>query len=207
MINLPKDYAQAKGYDGSSSFPRLTAGGHICRTRQVVLTKSRAGNDMLEIHFDIVEEGEFKGYYQQVYAARSRYNPDMAWPGRYFVLIANPDGTTNGRFKGFINAVEESNGGYKFDGNELGLQNKLVGFNFGEEEYEYTDRQTGEIKVGVSCKPQYAASVARVREGLIPPAKKLLNNGNGAAATSTTRPVGQPDAQGFQEVEDDELPF
>ena len=87
------------------------------------------------------------------------------------------------------------------------MKGKLVGFNFGEEEYERTDYQTGEIKVAVSVKPAYAISVARVREGVIPPAKKLLNNGNGAATASTTRPVGQPDAQGFQEVEDDELPF
>ena len=205
MINLPKDYAQAKGYDGSSSFPRLTAGGHICRTRQVVLTKSRAGNDMLEIHFDIVEEGEFKGYYQQVYAARSRYNPDMAWPGRYFVLIANPDGTTNGRFKGFINAVEESNGGYKFDGNELGLQNKLVGFNFGEEEYERTDRQTGKITTGISVKPAYAISVAKVREGVIPPPRKLLDNDRQPAHAAPPPPP--PPSGAAQEDDDDDLPF
>lgn len=198
MIKLPSDYAQARAYDGSD-FPKLTPGGHICRTRNVTLSKSRKGNDMLIADFDIVENGELQHYYQRRFDYSSRYNDNAKWPGKYYMPITNADGTTNTRFKGFITAIEESNAGYRFDGNELTLQDKLLGFNFGEEEYE-PQNSPGEIRISV--KPAYAVSVARVREGVVPPPIKRLAQDDGA------QPVAAPPAvQNFQEAEDDELPF
>ena len=221
MIPLPSDYAKAKSYDGSSS-PKLTPGGHICRTRTVTLAKSKAGNDMLIADFDIVEEGDFRNYYQKQFDYRMKYNTDANWPGRYFMPIANADGTTNTRFKGFVTAIEESNPGFRFNGDELGLQNKLLGFNFGEEEYEV--KTTGEIKITV--KPQYAVSVAKVREGVIPPARKLYNPQGAAPGYSGGQPNRNASIPGIMQQprnqqqrmdlynqgdayddDDDELPF
>lgn len=219
MINLPSDYSTAKAYDGTSVL-KLTPGGHICRTRTVMLTKSKSGNDMLVADFDIVEEGEFRDYYRRQYEYRSRYYQNASWPGRYYMPIANSDGTTNTRFKGFIAAIEESNSGYRFNGDELGLQNKLVGFNFGEE--EYCVEATGEIKTTV--KPAYAVSVAKVREGVIPPAKKPCTppgasgySGGQSTRSATVPGIMQPPrneqlrmdmyGQGTPVDDDDELPF
>ena len=210
MIPIPRDYDNARAFDGTTG-PTLTPGGHICRIQGVRLEKTQKTNkDMLVVAFDIAEGGEFDGYFRKRFERSSGFNANAKWPGVFRVTLTNANGDTNGYFKGFIEALEASNPNYNFKaskGDEQQMKGKLVGFNFGEEEYERTDYQTGEIKVAVSVKPAYAISVARVREGVIPPAKKLLNNGNGAATASTTRPVGQPDAQGFQEVEDDELPF
>ena len=158
MINLPNDYSTAKAYDGNS-LPRLSVGGHICRIRTVQLTKTRkTGADMLVVNFDINEEGEFNGYYGKVFDARRKYRQDAAWPGVFRTTISTREGTTNGFFKGLIDAVEASNPGYSFTGsraNEQTLQGKLVGFNFAEEEYEMTDPSTGEVRKGTTVKPQY----------------------------------------------------
>lgn len=207
MINLPNDYSTAKAYDGNS-LPRLSVGGHICRIRTVQLTKTRkTGADMLVVNFDINEEGEFNGYYGKMFDARRKYRQDAAWPGVFRTTISTREGTTNGFFKGLIDAVEASNPGYSFTGsraNEQTLQGKLVGFNFGEEEYEMTDQSTGEIRKGTTVKPQYAVSVAKVREGVIPPAIRRLNNGASAQGGYGSQPAQQ---MPMQEVDDDELPF
>lgn len=225
MINLPSDYSSAKGFDGSGG-PKLTPGGHICRTRTVELAKTRNGSDMLVVNFDIVEEGEFKEYYGRIFDSRIRYNAANAkWPGVFRTTISTKDGKTNGFFKGLIEAIEASNPGYSFTGtgnNEITLQGKLLGFNFGEE--EYPDRNTGEIKIAV--KPQYAVSVAKVREGVIPPARKLYNPQSAAPGYSGGQPNRNASVPGIMQQprnqqqrmdlynqgdayddDDDELPF
>lgn len=223
MINLPSDYSTAKSFDGSSA-PKMTVGGHICRTRTIELTKTRNGKDMLVVNFDINEEGEFNGYYSRIFETRLRYNGVGAkWPGTFRTTILNNDGKTNGYFKGLIEAIEASNPGYSFTGsgnNEITLQGKLVGFNFGEE--EYADQNTGEVKVTV--KPQYAVSVAKVREGCIPPARKPYNppgapgySGGQGNRNATIPGIMQPPRNEQQRMnlygqndpadDDDELPF
>ena len=212
MIPIPRDYDNARAFDGNGS-PQLTPGGHICRIQGVRMEKTqKTQKDMLVVAYDIAEGSEFDGYFKKRFERSSGFNSNAKWPGVFRVTVLNANNETNGYFKGFIEALEASNPGYNFKvsrGDEQQMKNKLVGFNFGEEEYERTDYQTGEIKVAVSVKPAYAISVARVREGVIPPAKKLLNASGAApySSQSAVRPVGQPDAQRFQEVEDDELPF
>ena len=213
MIPIPNDYDKARAFDGSVA-PNLTPGGHICKIRGVRMEKTRNGKDMLVVAYDICEGGEFDDFFKEKYARAAKYNLAATWPGVYRVTLLNSEGSTNGFFKGFIEALEASNSGYNFkasNGDERMMNGKLVGFNFGEEEYEYTDRQTGEIKVGTSCKPQYAVSVERVREGLIPPAKKHLENRASSSSSfpSSSFPASNnpPVNQGFTEVDDDELPF
>lgn len=209
MIPIPHDYDNARSFDGTQA-PNLTPGGHICRIQGVRVEKTKYTNkDMLVVAFDIAENSEFDSYFRKRFERSSGFNSNAKWPGVFRCTLLNANGETNGFFKGFIEALEASNPNYNFKaskGDEQQMKGKLVGFNFGEEEYE-PQNSPGEVRVSV--KPAYAISVAKVREGVIPPAKKLLNpTGAGAQASApTTRPVGQPDAQGFQEVEDDELPF
>ncbi len=206
MIPIPRDYDSARGFDGSSG-PQLTPGGHICRIQGVRVEQSRSGKDMLVVAFDIAENGEFDGYYKARYDRARGFDANAKWPGVFRVTILNGEGKTNGFFKGFIEAVEDSNSGYNFkatNGDEQSLRGKMVGFNFGEE--EYCQQSTGEIKTSV--KPSYAVSVARVHEGVIPPAKKLYKPQSSTFPTYT--PANEQmrmDTNGFTEVDDDELPF
>jgi len=213
MINLPSDFNTAKAYDGSA-VPKLTIGGHICRIRTVRTGRnSFSNNPQIVVDYDINEEGEFNSYYTKVYDYRRRFNTEANWPGVWYCDISNDDGTTNGRFKGFIDAVEASNPGFKFNGDERSLQGKLLGFNFREEEYMPRGSTTGEIKVTV--RPFYAVSVAKVREGVIPPARKQYNGGNSGGAgqqrpaqTAAQQSYSAPQYDSMGEaVDDDELPF
>lgn len=193
---LPNDYDSAKAYDGSA-FPPLPAGGHICRIVGARMTKSRNNNDMIEVAFDIAEGGEFDGKFKERFDYLKGSNAQAKWPngGMFRTALLNKEGRTSGYFKGLITSVEESNAGYNFKAtgcNEDTLKGKLVGFNFGEEEYRAND---GSIKTSV--KAVYAVSVARVREGIIPPPKKLYQ-------PSVSEQMA---AQGFAEVDDDSLPF
>lgn len=194
MIHLPNDYRTARAYDGTSG-PTLSLGGHVCRIAGAKLETARTGAEMLVVAFDIAEGGEFDGYFKARHERATDYNPKAKWPGVFRTGIVNREGNTNGYFKGLITAIEESNPGYSFEatgGNEATLSGKLVGFCFGEEEFRASD---GSVKVAV--KPFYAVSVARVKEGLAIPARKVLNDQQ-----------AQMERQGFTPVNDDaELPF
>lgn len=194
---LPNDYDNAKAYDGKSNFDALTAGGHICRIIGARITKSRNGNDMIEVAFDIAENGQYDGKFKERFDYLRQSKPDAKWPngGMFRTAILNRDGKTSGYFKGLITSIEESNPGYSFKGtgcNEETLKGRMVGFNFGEEEYMGND---GNLHTAV--KACYAVSVQTVRNGIEPPAKKLYK----------PSPAEQMAAQGFSEVHDDELPF
>ena len=60
----------------------------------------------------------------------------------------------------------------------------------------------------IDCKPAYAVSVARIHEGVIPPARKLLQNST-ARGQNPNAPFAslQAGSQGFTEAEEDDLPF
>lgn len=197
-IPIPQDYEQARGFDGSAA-PELTIGGHICRIRNAYMAKTKSGKDQLVLEYDIAEGGEFDGYYQKRFNKAQQYSSNAKWSGVFRSTILNNEGKTNGFFKGLITAIEESNNGYDFrktNGDEKQMVGKLVGFNFGEEEYEGYD---GNVRTSV--KPSYAVSVARVREGVVPPAKKLLEK-------SKPQQQAQGYPTGYTEVENtDDLPF
>ena len=199
MIPIPNDYDSARSF--GSAQPQLTPGGHICVIQGARMEKSRTGKDMLVVAFDIQEGSEFDGYFRERFARAYQFNSAAKWPGVFRVLILNGQGQTNGFFKGLIEALEASNAGYDFKatgGDEARMKGLTVGFNFGEEEYEYSDRKTGAPSVGVSCRPAYAVSVERVREGIVPPPRKTLET------TGLTPP---PAPGGFTEAPDEALPF
>ena len=193
---LPNDYDSARAYNGGGGFDALPAGGHICKIVGARTTKSRNGNDMIEVAFDIDEGGEYDGRFQERFNDLRTQRADAKWPngGMFRTGILTREGKTSGFFKGLITAVEESNPGYSFKGSgcsEETLKGKTVGFNFGEEEYKGND---GNLHTAV--KACYAVSAQRVRDGIEPPAKKLYK----------PSPAEQMAAQGFTEV-DEPLPF
>ena len=193
---LPNDYDNARAYDGSGFSP-LPVGGHICKIVGARETKSRNGNDMIEIAFDIAEGGPDDGRFKERFESIRANRPDAKWPngGMFRAGLLTRDGKTNPFFKGIITAIEESNDGYSFKGTgcDVGtMKGKMIGFNFGEEEYMGNDNT-----IKTSTKAFYAVSIQRVRNGIEPPPKKLYRHTQGATMAS----------QGFTEVQDDQLPF
>ena len=195
MLNLPNDYDTARAYAG---FDALPPGGHICRIVAARAAVSRSGNDMLEVAFDIAEGSTHDGRFKERFDSLRKNRPDAKWPngGMFRTGLTTRDGKTSGYFKGLITAVEESNPNYNFKAtgcNENSLKDKLVGFNFGEEEYKDSN---GNIRTSV--KAAYAVSVQTVKNGIEPPPKKVYKPSQSEVMAS----------QGFTEVEDDPaLPF
>ena len=185
------DYATARAFTGENE--TLPTGGHICQIRGARCELSRNGKEMLVLAFDIKEGSESDGFYKRRFERAKGANADAKWPGVYYQVTTTNEGNTNPMFKGLITAVEESNPGYVWNWNEISLNGKLVGFNFGEEEYLH--QNSGEVRTIV--KPMFPASIAKVRDGITPPSIKKLNN-----APTPSAPTG------FQPVDDDgELPF
>lgn len=199
-MKLPSDYTKAKGYTGAEVVNPLSLGGHICRIRGARIEKTRSGKDMLVVAFDIAEGSEWDGYYADRFSGLRNYNPDAKWPGRFSTTVTNNNGTTNGFFKGLIESVEKSNPGFDFvasGADENKLNGKLVGFNFGEE--EYWSQVYNEVRTII--KPRYAVSVQDVKDGVEPPKLKKLD------PSKIPQPVEAQSSSTIESDMDDDLPF
>jgi hypothetical protein len=186
------DYASARAYTGENE--RLPVGGHVCQIRAARCDTSRNGKEMLVVAFDIKEGSEYDGFYKRRFDRAKEKNLEAKWPGLYYAVTTNAEGNTSPMFKGLITCIEESNPGYQWNWNEASLNGKMVGFNFGEEEYVH--QGSGEIRTAV--KPMFPASVSKVKDGsVVPPqVRKVVAAASAGAASG-----------GFTQVDDDDLPF
>ena len=169
MISKPQGYDAAQAIEGNGG-PRLEPGGYVCRILRVQEQMSKSsGKPMIVFEFDI-NEGTHRGFYTQKYKQASKTNPTAKWGGVLRQSVSSEYGVS--RLKGMITAIENSNGGFKFNWddpqNEKLLAGKLVGVVFGEEEYMYDQ----EVKTAV--KPFWMCSVDKIREGVEIPKKKAL---------------------------------
>lgn len=204
-MKLPSDYSTAKGYTGGEPVNPLALGGHVCRIRGARVEQTRSGKDRIVVAFDIQEGSEWDGYYAQRYSSLRNWNPDAKWPGLFSTTITTNDGKTSGFFKGFIEAVEKSNPGFNFaasGADENKLNGKMVGFNFGEE--EYWSNTYSEVRVIV--KPRYAVSVQDVKDGVEPPKLKKLDQNKLQQLQAQSSATGSDSSGGTTEDYDD-LPF
>lgn len=163
----------------NDDFRRPAAGGYICR---IIRVTDAPDKEYLHIEYDI-EEGEFKGHWQET-AERFGW-----WGGDFYRSYKD---SALGMFKGFTNAVEGSNKGYKWDWNEKALEGKLIGLVLGEEEYIKNDGS-----VATRLKVRSNKTIDEIKDGRfrIPKLKKL----SGGSEASTV-------PAGFQPVESD-MPF
>ena len=194
MISKPNDWDTAQAFTGET-MEQIKPGGHIVRIlamRQDVSKNTK--KPMLIVAFDIEEGLEFDGYYKRLHDTKKKFNAAAAWPGVIRFMLYNKEGGTNGFFKGFIAAVEESNPGYAWNWDERSIAGKKVGMVFREEEYRAQD---GSIKSSV--KAFQVRSIKAIEEGVPVPEKKAL-----LEAPQTFAPF-DPTA-GFTQVEDD-FPF
>lgn len=171
----------------TGEFENLPAGGYICRitnVEDVPFNVNTNKGDYLKIEFDIAE-GKFTRYYMDA-ALRN----DGKWWGSF---IRSYKEKAQGMFKHFINCIEESNVGYKWDWQEKSLESKVIGLVLGEEEYRKND---GSIKVRLTVKD--VKTVQQIKDGdyKVPALKKLAPADSAAKASFF-----------FETVDESELPF
>lgn len=179
------DYDQVEGFSGE--YERLQPGGYICVILKVAVEEKDYGH-LMRIGFDIAD-GPSEGYYDRQFKRRKQNNSEVKWPGMYYQTIREDDLRY---FKGFIQAIEQSNSNYQWDWDERKLIGKLFGGVFGEEEYLAND---GSVKTSVKC--MYVRSVAQIRKGVnIPEVKRLKTQG-----------YTSHESYGHEVSMDDDIPF
>lgn len=183
MKPLGKAYEDAEASTGE--FKRLPAGGYIAK---ITAVENKDDKEYLNITFDIAE-GEFKGFYEDEWGKAHPYA---------HAFVRSYKDKALGMFKGFLKAVDASNG-TKFeerakkgfpDGELVG---KLVGVLIGYEEY-----RTNRGEIGQRTRVTGTRSVQAIRDGnfKVPDLKRL------GEEQTTNSPV-----PGFDQLNEAELPF
>ena len=197
MIKKPNNWDQVQEFGERKPLP---LGAYVCKVKQVRVQDNSYGSQ-LALLFDIAE-GEHAGYYNQDFKANS--DPNKKWCGVLRVWLPKDDGSekdelTTRIFKGFANAFERSNPGYRWDWNENSLVGKTIGIMYRNEEWK-----NREGKYIWSVNPFKAISADTVREGsyTLPKDKPLSNK---TSTNATVPPANIPD--GYTEVDSEELPW
>lgn len=178
MINYDeKEYENAVAFTGE--YPKLPAGGYICKIIGSKVEKSKKGNDMLVLALDIAE-GDYKEFYKKQYDERAKTatpNKLAKYPNNAVLRAVLQGENWINRFKGIITAIENSNEGFNWKnckGDETKLKDLIVGAIFREEEYEKLDGS-----IGTSVKIYQLRSANKIRNGeyTTPEIKKLPQKG------------------------------
>jgi hypothetical protein len=136
---------------------RLPAGGYVAK---IMSAEDDTGKQYLRIELDIAE-GKDANYYTEL-AQRAGF-----WG---LTMFRSYKPSAAGFFKGFINDVEKSNPGYKWNWDESTLEGLRIGVILREEEYVGMD---GSVKTHL--KPYKTMAADKIREGKfkVPEIKKL----------------------------------
>ena len=110
----------------SGSFEKLPVGGYIIK---ILAVDDVPEKEYLKIFFDI-NDGEKKGFFQKAFKEDTR--AEKKWPNAGSFIRSYKEKALP-MFKGFTNAIENSNKGYKWNFDEKSLVNKIVGVVIGEE--------------------------------------------------------------------------
>lgn len=191
-----RGWKEARAFGQSRQLP---AGGYPLKIKQAKVETNSKGRNMLVVAFDI-SGGEYAGFFDDQFKRNER--PNKKWQGVFRINLPmdTDDEETfasyRSRFKGFMNAVEESNDGYDFEGvryDERTLAGKAVGGVFRREQFQGSDG-----KLYFSTKMNFAVSMATLQSGNFTVPKDKLLDGGGA----------EPDLSDFVPTDADEgLPF
>lgn len=174
-------YIDLSNVQESGEGERLLPGGYICKIKSC---KDFPEKEYLKIEYDIAE-GKYKAYYSNLFASKN------FWGGNF---IRSYKDAALPFFKSFVTSIENSNGNFKYDGqNEQSFIGKFIGLVLAEEEYLNNDNN---IKTRL-----YVAetrSIENIRNGKFNKYElKKLN-----AGSSNKSNFGN-----VESVNDDELPF
>lgn len=168
----------------TGEFAKPGAGGYcveILSVKDVPFDPIKNKGDYLVIDYDICH-GDFKGHYTKQH---ERYG------GNWFAsFIRSYKESAAGMFKHFINCIEESNSGYKWNWNEQSLVHKYVGIVLGEEEYLKNDGTVGTKLVVKDVK-----TIQQIAKGdfKVPEIKRLSATPTATASTNLPPITGTDD--------------
>ncbi len=177
MIQGIQGYNNTQGANLGETNNKLESGNYICKILGVKATQNKSGSPMLVLQFDIAE-GEFAGYYTELYNTQIKQNKDVKFKGIYY---QNMTGNSLKYYKGLLETLEKSNN-MKLDGengfDENLLKNKKFLGRFGEEEFQAND---GSIKTMVRLR--YITSLDKtnlpiLEKKTIAPIQKSQNTDN-----------------------------
>lgn len=172
----------------AENFTSPGPGGYVCG---ILGAEDEPAKEYIRCQYDIIE-GEFKNFY------RDRHNRLPDWNVPSFVKSYKEK--AQGFFKKFLEAIEASNPGYKFDDDERKLRGKQIGLVLGEEEFM---KQDGTI--GVTLRVTDFVSVNDIRSGNFEVQKRKTLSGTTARPAPSYQSAAVND---FEEITDDEdLPF
>lgn len=186
-----------KNVKANTERPQLPVGGYVCKIMGAEIKEYNGQNGMfsrLEVSIDIYE-GEYNGFYADDY--RSQQREDKKWGGVVRLYVPVDDGTekdewTKSTFKGFTDAVEDSNPNYHWDWNEKGLKGLIVGVLFRNEEWEFNGNNGWKVRPFKFI----PADMVRKNKYSMPKDKPLKNKVNNTVTSNL-----------YEVVEDEDLPF
>lgn len=223
-----QQYKNWNNVQAAGEFKALKPGGYVLQIKGAREEVSQNNNPMLVIAFDIVE-GEFKGYYNDLFAKNTA--ADKKWPngGIHRVMLPKDDGSEEdnkkmSKLKGLVTALAESNRNYNPNEywNIEQMKGKLIGGLFRREEYE---NQKGERKW--TTKLAWTCSTVKIKNGdfEVPEERPLPEQDNNVVYVAfpqapanpyANSPIAQNDPfagnQGFMPIDneletEDDLPF
>lgn len=162
----------------NNGFEKLPIGGYIVKILNV---QDVAEKEYLKVSFDIAE-GDHKGFFKKQYDEDTRQ--DKKWPNAGS-FVRSYKSTAESMFKGFCNAIENSNKGFTFDFDEKKLVGKQVGIVVGLEEYL---NQKGVVRERTYVSAVRSVDTIKKGDFKVPELKKL----DPSKATSTAAKPAEP---------------
>lgn len=200
--NLAKDYNKVSPAS-AQSYPTLPTGAYACEIKGVTLKTTQNNKEYIEMMLDITE-GEYKDFFTKDYRSQ-KDNGNKFWRGCFNLWVPddNAEEWQKNAFLRSLKAIDVSNPGYTFDGNEQGLKGKCVCALFHKEEYI----KDGTVKSAV--KPFKLVSMDDYRNGKIGDVQdKLLDDKNKQNTSAPAQNNAAPVPTDFEEViSDGDLPF
>lgn len=167
----------------NSGFEKLPVGGYIIKILNV---QDVAEKEYLKVSFDIAD-GEYKGFFKKQYDEDNR-GKDKKWPNAGS-FVRSYKSTTESMFKGFVNAVENSNKNFKFDFDEKKLVGKQVGIIVGMEQYL---NQKGQVRERTYVSAVRSVDTIKKGDFKVPELKLLDATKTTSAASKPVEPFVNP---------------
>ena len=139
MINVPKYNKDNR----RKHFEQLPKGAYVCKIMNIEEAKSKKGQDMVKVYFDIAE-GDFKGFYEKQYKDNTSEDKVWSYDATMYLLIPSEgcQPFITERWDTFWANIEDSNNGYVFAGDEKKTRGKVFGGVF---RIEQTEANNGNI--------------------------------------------------------------
>ena len=180
-------------YDKSKrrkTFEQLPKGAYVVQIKSARedANKKNSGSH-LTIAFDIAE-GEYKGFYQNQFDNNT--NEDKKWPNDavFYLTIPKDDSAQYiwDSYNTFFADLEDSNGGFVFDGDIKKLKGKVIGGKFANEQSEYNGKIYDHTKMRWTC---VADDVRQGKAGKLPNDKLITSSTS--SNTSGFNPIASMD--------------